>query len=505
MSDIVLSAGVRQNLLSLQKTADLSSLTQNRLATGKKVNSALDNPTNFFTSQALQNRATDLNALLDSIVQAQKTLEAADQGLTSLAKLVQSAKSLALQARQTAEPQVTYQAVGQTGTGVLNESVGTFTGAVFAAPGANGNVDFTVTVAGVAHNLSAALLTTDDVNTTRTKIQAAIDANANTIGRVAVTVQGGNTIRFAAADSDVDINILGSATAQSVGLTAGAGSPANDRAIASQNFLDQLPALLGQNLTVTGNGGTPVSVVFGNGLGQVSNLADLQSLLAGSGVTASLTLNGANRNLTLSVPASTGTQNSLDVQGTAAATLGITTGPNNGVANAPVVDPTRANLQTQYNAILTQIDALAKDSSYNGINLLYGDNLKVVFNEKGTSSMTITGVTFDIAGLGLATIAGTGFQANVNIDAVLDTVDAALAALRTQGSNYGATLSTVQTRQDFTRNLITTLQTGADALVLADTNEEGANMLALQTRQQLSTTALSLANQAAQAVLRLFG
>ena len=99
-SSITLSAGVRQNLLSLQSTASLMGLTQNRLATGKKVNSALDNPTNFFTSQSLGNRASDLNSLLDSIGQAQKTLEAADKGLTSLTKLVESAKSIAKQARQ---------------------------------------------------------------------------------------------------------------------------------------------------------------------------------------------------------------------------------------------------------------------------------------------------------------------------------------------------------------------------------------------------------------------
>ena len=77
--------------------------------------------------------------------------------------------------------------------------------------------------------------------------------------------------------------------------------------------------------------------------------------------------------------------------------------------------------------------------------------------------------------------------------------------MRTQASAFGANLTTVQTRQDFTKDLINTLQTGADNLVLADTNEEGANLLALQTRQQLSTTALSLAAQADQAVLRLFG
>jgi len=109
MSDIVLSAGVRQNLLSLQSTARLMGLTQNRLATGKRVNTALDNPSNFFTSQSLSNRARDLNALLDSIGQAQKTLEAADQGISSLTKLVESAKSIAKQARQAPQPSaVTY-------------------------------------------------------------------------------------------------------------------------------------------------------------------------------------------------------------------------------------------------------------------------------------------------------------------------------------------------------------------------------------------------------------
>src|SRR6476659_2312378 len=112
MSDVVLTAGVRQNLLSLQKTADLMSVTQNRLATGKKVNSALDNPTNYFTSQSLNTRASDLNALLDSIGQAQKTIEAANTGITSLTKLVQSAKSIALQARQSAPPSaISYGAI----------------------------------------------------------------------------------------------------------------------------------------------------------------------------------------------------------------------------------------------------------------------------------------------------------------------------------------------------------------------------------------------------------
>src|SRR3981081_4465623 len=101
MSGIVLSASVRQNLLSLQSTADLLSTTQNRLATGNKVNSALDNPTNFFTAQSLNNRASDINNLLDGIGHGVQALQAANTGITSLQKLADTAKSIANQVLQT--------------------------------------------------------------------------------------------------------------------------------------------------------------------------------------------------------------------------------------------------------------------------------------------------------------------------------------------------------------------------------------------------------------------
>ena len=100
MSDIVLSAGVRQNLLALQNTARLMTITQNRLATGKEVNTALDNPVNFFTASGLQTRAGDLSALLDAMGNGVKTLQAADNGLTAIAKIVEQMRSTMLQARQ---------------------------------------------------------------------------------------------------------------------------------------------------------------------------------------------------------------------------------------------------------------------------------------------------------------------------------------------------------------------------------------------------------------------
>jgi flagellin-like hook-associated protein FlgL len=270
MSDIVLTAGVRANLLQLQKTSDLITSTQTKLATGKRINSALDNPINFFTAQGLSNRASDLGKLLDSMSNGINTIQAADNGITSITKLVQSAQALVSQAQQTADTTV------------------------------------------------------------------------------------------------------------------------------------------------------------------------------------------------------------------------------------------RASLSTQFGALLTQIDELSDDAGFNGINLLNGNSLTVVLNESGTSDVTVTGVTFDAAGLSISAAAN-NWAAAGDITAASTDLTAALTTLRSQAQAFSTNLSTVQIRQDFTKAMINTLQTGADALVLADSNEEGANLLALQTRQQLSTTALSLASQASQSVLRLFG
>src|SRR5712671_3998883 len=131
MSDITLTPGVRQNLLSLQNTADQLNITQNRLATGKKVNTAFDNPVAYFASQSLGNRANDLSTLLDQIGQAQQTLNAANQGLTSLTSLLQSALSTAKQAQSAAEP-------------VLGTDTGTLAGATVGTSGA-GNLVVAVT------------------------------------------------------------------------------------------------------------------------------------------------------------------------------------------------------------------------------------------------------------------------------------------------------------------------------------------------------------------------
>ena len=269
MSDIVLSTGVRANLLQLQQTSDLITKTQTDLATGKRVNSALDNANNFFTAQGLDNRANDLNNLLDSMSSGINTIQAANNGITSITKLVQSAQALVSQALQTSDTTV------------------------------------------------------------------------------------------------------------------------------------------------------------------------------------------------------------------------------------------RASLAAQFDSIRTQVDQLAGDASFNGTNLLNGDNLTITLNETGSSTTTVSGVTDTSGGLGV--VASTNSWASTSdIDSAGTNLSAALSSLRSQSQTLGSNLSTVQIRSDFTKSMVNTLQQGRDDLTLADSNQEGANLLALQTRQQLSTTALSLAAQADQNVLKLF-
>jgi flagellin-like hook-associated protein FlgL len=167
----------------------------------------------------------------------------------------------------------------------------------------------------------------------------------------------------------------------------------------------------------------------------------------------------------------------------------------------------RANLSVQFGDIMGQVDQLAADSGFNGINLLDSNtsaNLTVTLNESGTSSVTFNAVDFSANGLAINNAANS-WAGTADIAAASTDLTNALITLRSQAQAFGSNLSTVQIRQDFTKAMINTLQTGADSLTLADSNEEGANLLALQTRQQLSTTALSLASQASQAVLRLFG
>ena len=216
------------------------------------------------------------------------------------------------------------------------------------------------------------------------------------------------------------------------------------------------------------------------------------------------------------IDSSTGKINITTSNDAASSTIGTVAGTStasgqafNGLtAAAAVVDPTsqtqRASLVAQYNNVLAQINTTAQDASFNGINLLNGDTLKLTFNETGKSTLSITGVTFNSAGLGLATLtSGTDFLDNASANKALTSLNTASSTLRSEASTLGSNLSIVQIRQDFNKNLINVLQTGSSNLTLADTNEEAANSQALSTRQSIAVSALALANQSQASVLQL--
>jgi flagellin len=423
MSDITLTAAVRQNLLSLQDTASLLSQTQERLATGKKVNSALDNPTNFFTASGLDARASDISNLLDSIGNGVQVLQAANTGITSLSQLVDTAKSIANQALQ--QP-----------------------------PGYSPPANVQFTGAGVSSVPGTTAATSADLTT---------------------SALNGGVYTFT--------NSTGTAVTITIGTAPSAFNPTTKTAeVQSIDQLNQALADAGVNLS---------AVISSSGAG-TSNALTFTSTNDGAGQVITST----------AAPAAPATLDAINISANAAG------GGAGGTVNAAVPDPVsqnaRATLVSQYNQILTQINTTAQDASFNGINLLDGNSLKLIFDETGKSTLTIAGVTFNSAGLGLGNLAPrVDFTDNVKTGTVLNALNAASSELRSQASAFGANLSIVQIRQDFSKSLINVLQTGSANLTLADSNEEAANSQALSTRQSIAVSALALANQSQQSVLQL--
>src|ERR1700682_1213720 len=301
-----------------------------------------------------------------------------------------------------------------------------------------------------------------------------------------------------------DLSIVGTGNAlSSLGLTGNTGTGTAftaSRAAASGS-------ISGKTLSFTSfNGGAAVNVTFGDGTnGTVKNLNQLNSALQANNLNATIDSTGK-----LTISASNDFASSTLGSATAGGTIGgtLTTALTFTTATAPIADASaqavRSNLVNQYNNILAQITTTAQDASFNGVNLLGGDQLKLTFNETGKSTLSITGVSFNAAGLGLANLtSGTDFIDNSATNKVVANLSSASTLLRTQASALGSNLSLVQIRQDFSKNLINVLQTGSSTLTLADTNEEAANSQALSTRQSIAVSALALANQSQQSVLQL--
>ncbi|WP_441237213.1 DUF1522 domain-containing protein [Bradyrhizobium sp. 930_D9_N1_4] len=320
-----------------------------------------------------------------------------------------------------------------------------------------------------------------------------IPSSVNTSGQLALST-----------GINADLSITGTGNAlNALGLSGNTGTATAFTAARTSG----VGGVSGKTLTFSSfNGGTPVNVTFGDGTnGTVKTLDQLNVQLQANHLTATIDANGVLTVTTVNEYASStlgSTAAGGAVGGTLTGVLAFTT------AQPPVQDPVaqtaRSGLVSQFNNILAQIDTTSQDSSFNGVNLLNGDTLKLVFNETGSSTLGINGVVFNAAGLGLSNLVpGTDFIDNGATNKVLQSLNAASSTLRSQGSALGSNLSIVQVRQDFSKNLINVLQTGSSNLTLADTNEEAANSQALSTRQSIAVSALSLANQSQQSVLQL--
>ena len=390
MSDISLTASMRSNLLSLQNTQSLMEMTQERLSTGKKVNSAIDNPSSYYTAQSLTNRASDLEGLLDSMGQGIQTIKDANEGIESITSFVQQAKAVANTARDTSVKEslmagVSYTDLPDGETKNITIKIGDQT------------LETSVTATGADMDIDAAIRA---LNGELAKI-----ALPEGVGEAGTDTNWSNILKFEKG-----------------------ATPNDDKIVLTFQTEEKMEAFGSVNINITG--------------------------------WSSVNMNGKIN-------------------------------PND-----------RQSSMEQYNEILNQIDQIANDSTYKGVNLLKNDNLKVVFNEDRSSFLDVQGDDATSSGLGLSPVED--WSTTELIDETITSIEAAINELRNMASTFGNNYSIVQTRQDFTENLINVLEEGSDNLILADMNEESANMLALQTRQQLGINSLSLASQAAQGVLSLF-
>jgi flagellin len=513
MSDISLSKAVRSNLLSLQDTATMMAKTQERLATGNKVNSALDNPTNFFTASSLNSRANDLNALMDSMANGIQTLEAADNGLTSITKTLESMQSTLRQARQDKSFQTQSYTVPTTGVpgSALDLDL---TGGAFATAK---SIALTKTVGGTttpadAGTLSGTGFTTLDISGGSDEItfDLKIDGGAPTtitIDSAAVTAYNttnGTTLDDGALTAaDVALLINDQAGSNVATVTTGgqlkltSGTTGTASSVEIDNFAQTattgttgLADGTDSGAAASTTGGTLAWKTIDELVSDINSNTDTKGKIRASNDNGKLRIeNLSTQELNIDGISSTGA-----IDGTSTAASSITG------------NTVRSDLAQQFNELRDQLDKLADDASFNGINLLRGDLLRITFNETGTSSIDIQTKDegpLDSASLNVFDISAADLDSDANIDEKLASLKLALNDVRSQSGTFGSNLSIVQNRQDFTKEMINTLETGAANLTLADMNEEAANLLALQTRQSLSSSSLSLASQADQSVLQL--
>ncbi len=433
-------------------------------------------------------------ALTTSVGSGNVTVGAArTTAATTTANLIQDGSTLNVDGHTITFSNAHVPAAAQvpTGSGILNG----------VQTDGNGNSIVYLQIATVADTLNAIDLASGVQTATNT---AGVAAFSTATGVTPSSVNANGTLKLSTG-TVTDLSISGGTGNALAAL--GLNGPTNNSSSFNAARAAGVGGINGKTLTFSSfNAGTAVNVTFGDGTGgTVKTLDQLNAQLQANNLTATLDSTGK-----LSISANNDFASSTLGSVTAGGAIGgtITSALTFSTASAPVADPSaqavRSNLVTQYNNILAQITTTAQDASFNGVNLLAGDTLKLTFNETGKSTLGITGVNFNAAGLGLANLtSGVDFIDNAATNKVVASLSSASTSLRSEASALGSNLSIVQIRQDFSKNVINVLQTGSSNLTLADTNAEAANSQALSTRQSIAVSALSLANQSQQSVLQL--
>ena len=484
MSNIVLSAGIRSNLLALQQNSSDQDVVNKALSTGKKVNTALDDPLKYFTAQNFDNRGSELGALLDNIGLGINTLTQANSGITALSNTIQTLQAQLRNALQNTSTNAKLASTSNLANGQL----------LNWGPDSSGNSPWLLTTGAPATSAPGPFVAGAVLTITATNQQYP------TVGSVTIAPNIG-TAGFVTAANVVAANYPHALpdtinTIQKLVDFINASSANVDPDTSKLNApLVHASIDAGGRLIVENLSGTPTNTLVGPTAGQLS------LKLTGTGVTAAVNDGGTNLHSLFGR-----FSDSITPFTAAPPATPPYAGADTDLENiTSTLNTTRSTAAATYNSSLLQITNIAKDAGYNGTNLLYGDTLNLILNEFNTTNLVVTGVILDSTGLNLKKQdTQYNLQSDTEINAALTKLQNAYTTLQAQAASFATNNTIATNRQQFTKNTIKTLTDGSDLLVLADQNEEGASLLALQTRQQLSTQALSLANQSDKAVLRLF-
>ncbi len=631
---ISLTASMRSNLLSLQNISRQVSSTQNKLATGNKVNSAIDNPSSYYTARSLTNRANDLDALLDSMGQAVSTIKTATTALETGAAFLEQAAAVATSALETAkipskewfESQDNVSAVvsnwselkaaldsGKAGNIVIcgnitaEDTITLKAGQNLVGVGYYGvsepdtdkfsQISIDLEKLGLTYGIKAEAdnLLISDISVKAITRKSVVSQIINFLGTSNHILQnidimmdngeqdsymqnkdvkskgissgtnigfyGVNTIsetNYNSAKAIVSYGVGGSSahvygelniSLRQRGSRGVGGAILNAENNATLNISSEFIGIENGTSNFTGNAKINIISQVGLSVGTcnvndkaILNIRASQFTDCRDNLTFNINSQMSKTNISViqnlfdssqaktTIKAVSGSKMSVNgkVYKAEKAISDNTMNGNNmpagfvevaGVVADPVpsldwLKEQNANRSMdykykneakenskQYSEIVGQYDSVIKDASYKGTNLLKEDKLNVRFNESGSADLNVSGKDMSAGSLGLNTV---DWQNQGDIAQSLKEIASALKSIRAFTAELGNNYSIITSRQDFTENLINILTEGADKLTLADMNEESANMLALQTRQQLAINSLSLASQAAQSIMKLF-